>query len=183
MKRIVWLFGLPGSGKTTLASAWRDHLQATGERTIVLDGDELRSGVCADLGFSDADRSENLRRAAHIARLLHAQGSHVVCAFVTPRSHHRALVKAILGDALVLVHVHCPLSICVQRDPKKLYAKAATQQMVGLTGAQDAFDAGCDADLTLHTDASSVRECVEQLEIATKRETTPLTAVWRTGSS
>ena len=92
MKPVLWLFGLPSSGKTTLARALRHHWQTSGYQVVLLDGDELRSGLCADLGFSDADRCENLRRAAHMAKLLAVQGSTVICAFVTPNEHHLSLI-------------------------------------------------------------------------------------------
>jgi len=106
MKPVLWLFGLPSSGKTTLARALCDYWQSTGCQAVLLDGDELRSGLCADLGFNDDDRSENLRRATHLARLLSDQGHQVVCAFVTPKEHHRALVRQILGEAVHLVHIN-----------------------------------------------------------------------------
>jgi adenylylsulfate kinase len=96
MKPVLWLFGLPCSGKTTLAKALRDHFRSQKRPVILLDGDELRSGLCADLGFSDAERSKNIRRAAHLARWLAARGNTVICAFVTPREDHRALALEIL---------------------------------------------------------------------------------------
>lgn len=139
MSPVLWLFGLPSSGKTTLANALRDHLKAPNRPVIVLDGDELRSGVCADLGFTDEDRCENLRRSAHVARLLAAQGNTVVAAFVTPKEHHRALVRRILGPQVTFIHIDCPLEVCAARDVKGLYALAASRQMTGLTGPQDAF--------------------------------------------
>lgn len=165
MKPVLWLFGLPSSGKTTLSRALRDHLQAEGRHVILLDGDELRSGLCADLGFSDADRSENLRRAAHLAKLAAAQGTVVICAFVTPKEHHRALVRRILGTALHLIHIDCPLEVCISRDVKSLYAKASARQMSGMTGTQDDFDPPAKSDAVVSTHelplADSVRRLIE----------------------
>lgn len=163
MTRIVWLYGLPCSGKTTLATALRDHLAGTGRPTVLLDGDDLRSGLCADLGFSDADRSENLRRAAHLAALLARQGCQVVCAFVTPKEHHRALVRQILGPQATLVHIDCPLNVCLARDVKGLYARAAARQMTGMTGTQDTFEPPEGPGLVVQTEDLTVAAALERL--------------------
>lgn len=163
MKPVLWLFGLPSSGKTTLSRALRDHLQAAGTSVALLDGDELRSGLCADLGFSDADRCENLRRAAHLAKILADQGSMVICAFVTPKEHHRELVRQILGDRVSLIHVDCPLEVCIARDVKDLYAKAAAQKMTGMTGTQDGFEAPVRTDLVIRTDNATIPHALGQL--------------------
>lgn len=162
MSRVIWLYGLPCSGKTTLATALRDHLLAAGQPAVLLDGDDLRSGMCADLGFSDADRSENLRRAAHMAALLVKQGQTVVCAFVTPKEHHRALVRQILGLRVSLIHIDCPLDVCVSRDVKGLYAKAAAREMTGMTGTQDGFEQPTEGRV-LKTAAIPVPEAVRLL--------------------
>lgn len=163
MKPVLWLFGLPSSGKTTLSRALSDHLQAAGEQVVLLDGDDLRSGLCADLGFSDADRSENLRRAAHLAGLLALQGQTVICAFVTPAEHHRSLVRRILGEQLVLIHIDCPLEVCVGRDVKGLYAKAAEGRLHGMTGTQDAFEDPPPGCLTIRTHPAGIREACDKL--------------------
>ncbi|WP_449072450.1 adenylyl-sulfate kinase [Prosthecobacter sp.] len=159
---MIWLFGLPSSGKTTLARALRDELQAAGRGVLLLDGDDLRAGLCADLGYNDADRSENLRRAAHMARLASAQGHTVICAFVTPKEHHRILVREILGGQVCLVHIDCPLEVCIARDVKGLYAKAAARQISGMTGTQDSFEPP-QADVVLPTHRLSVTEAVAVL--------------------
>lgn len=164
MKPVLWLFGLPSSGKTTLARALRDHFQESGRHAVLLDGDELRSGLCADLGFSDADRSENLRRAAQMARLLATQGQTVVCAFVTPKEHHRALVRQILGESLRLIHIHCPLEVCISRDVKGLYAKAVAGAMTGMTGLQDGFEPPLAVDATIPTHEMTVADAVAILK-------------------
>jgi adenylyl-sulfate kinase len=163
MKPVLWLFGLPSSGKTTLARALRDHWLAAGYQAVLLDGDELRSGLCADLGFSDADRSENLRRAAQLARLLATQGHRVICAFVTPKEHHRVLVRQILGEAVRLIHIDCPLEVCITRDVKGLYAKAAAGQMAGMTGLQDEFEIPQQKDLVIPTHEQTVPAAVAEL--------------------
>jgi adenylyl-sulfate kinase len=164
MKPVLWLFGLPSSGKTTLAKALRDLLQTAGKPVILLDGDELRAGLCADLGFSDADRSENLRRAAHLAKLLAAQGNSVICAFVTPKEHHRDLVRQILGERVQLIHIDCPLAVCISRDVKGLYAKAAAKQISDMTGSQDAFEAPQESQLSVRTDLLEVQDAVDLIK-------------------
>jgi adenylyl-sulfate kinase len=136
---ILWLFGLPCSGKTTLALAIQKALQP--RACIVLDGDAYRAGVSKDLGFSHAERMENLRRAAETALLLADQGVCVIGSFVTPAQEHRDLVQQILGSRLQWLHVDCPLAVCQQRDVKGLYAKSLQQQMQGMTGVQSPFDA------------------------------------------
>lgn len=163
MTPVHWLFGLPSSGKTTLAKALSAHLSAAGRQVVLLDGDELRAGICSDLGFSDADRSENLRRAAHMARLLAEQGHAVICAFVTPKERHRVLVRQILGEAVRLIYIDCPLEVCIHRDVKGLYAKAAARQMTGMTGLQDEFETPLHADAAIPTHEMTVPEAVESL--------------------
>ena len=163
MAPVLWLFGLPSSGKTTISHALRDHLLNHGRQVVLLDGDELRSTLSADLGFSDVDRCENLRRAANIAQLLSSQGHLVVCSFVTPKEHHRALVRQILGEAVVLVHVHCPLEVCISRDVKGLYAKAAAKKMTGMTGVQDDFDFPADRDMEIPTHELTVPAAVARV--------------------
>lgn len=162
--RVLWLFGLPSAGKTTLARAVAAVLRAQGRSVCILDGDEMRSGVNADLGFSDEDRSENLRRAAHIAKLLAGQGHTIIAAFVTPKEANRALVRGILdATGLRLVHVDCPLDVCVGRDVKGLYAKASQKKMQGMTGTQDPFEAPLDVDVTIRTNATGITESAAML--------------------
>jgi len=160
---ILWMFGLPCSGKTTLAHALADALKAEGTPVCRLDGDEMRSGVNADLGFSEDDRSENLRRSAHIAKLLAGQGLTVICSFVTPMEKHREIVRGIIGPENSMVFVDCPQEVCVQRDVKGMYAKALKNQMQGMTGVQSGFDAPSGMDLTLHTERESIEQCVAKL--------------------
>lgn len=160
---ILWFFGMPSAGKTTLARALHSRLQINGRRAITLDGDEVRSGLCADLGFSDAERGENLRRAAEVAKLLAPQVDIVICAFVTPKRHHRALLREILGARLFLVHVQCSIEICIERDVKGLYAKARTEPGLMITGVQDEFEPGLEADLTVRSGALTIELCTEQI--------------------
>jgi adenylylsulfate kinase len=160
MSLVLWLFGLPSAGKTTLAYALRDLMISKGKTTVVLDGDELRKGPCKDLGFSNEDRAENLRRAASIALGEADKGVLVICAFVTPKDQHRALVREILGDKLRLIHVDCPQEICAKRDVKGLYAKALSGEIHGLTGPQDPFELPINADLSVPTAQLPLEKCV-----------------------
>ncbi len=132
---VIWLTGLPGSGKTTIARAIERRLFDSGCQTMLLDGDQLRHGLCGDLGFSPAERAENIRRAGEAARLFFEQGSLVLCAFVSPYRSDRNQVRALLPEgAFVEVFVSAPLETCMQRDPKGLYARARRGEVPQLTG-------------------------------------------------
>ena len=121
-----WLTGLPGAGKSTLAQALATELRARAVPACVLDGDELRAGLCRDLGFSTADREENMRRVAHLARLLNDQGICAIVALVSPTLAGRAAARRIVSpQTFVEIHVSTPLEVCQQRDPKGLYARTA----------------------------------------------------------
>ena len=155
--RVFWLCGLSGAGKSTLASALAADLRAAGCSVLALDGDRLRAGLCAGLGFSDADRAENLRRAAETARLATESGLDVVAAFITPRASHRALVAGIVGaDRFHLIHVAAPLNVCRARDVKGLYARAATGAVAQFTGVSSEFEPPTDDAMTLATAAEPV---------------------------
>ena len=163
MNPILWLFGLPSSGKTTLSKALRDYFQRNGKQVVLLDGDEFRAGVCEDLGFSDADRLENLRRAANLAKLIAEQDHLVICSFVTPKEHHRQRVRQVLKGDVRFVHIDCPLDTCVTRDVKGLYAKAAARKMTGMTGTQDEFEAPQTVDAVIPTHRMTVHEAVRSV--------------------
>lgn len=159
----LWLTGLPGAGKTTLARALAARLAAAGRQVVVLDGDALRAGLSRDLGLSPADRAENVRRAAEVARLLNDAGVVAIAALVSPYSAHRAAARAIVGAArFVEVHVSAPLEVCRARDPKGLYARAVP----GLTGvAPDApYEPPEAPALRLDTSALDVETCAARLE-------------------
>jgi adenylyl-sulfate kinase len=161
--RVLWLYGLPCSGKTTLSRAVAAALRAENRPVCVLDGDELRAGLCADLGFSDADRAENLRRAAHVARLLAAQGFTVIAAFVTPRENHREIVRGILGKDARLVHVACALAVCEARDVKGLYHRARQQTLDDMTGVQAPFEPPSTDAPQVRTDEGTIESACAEL--------------------
>lgn len=154
---IAWLTGLPGAGKTSLANAVDRTLAAHGRHVFILDGDELRRGLSRDLGFTEADRAENVRRAAEVARLMAQAGLIVIVALISPARTERARARAIAGDMPFLeVFVDTPLPICESRDPKGLYALARSGQIAQLTGVSAAYEAPEAPDLTLHTEKLTV---------------------------
>jgi adenylylsulfate kinase len=163
--RVFWFFGLSGSGKTTLTTGLAQALRDQGHPVLLLDGDELRAGLCRDLGFSDEARTENIRRAAEVARLAITQGQVVLAAFITPREDLRRLAREIVGPARFdLVWVDAPLAICRQRDPKGLYRKSDAGSVPLLTGVHSAFEAPSAPDLHLATDRRTIADVGRELE-------------------
>lgn len=166
--RVIWLFGLSGSGKSTLAVALERALHDAGGLTAVLDGDNVRTGLNRDLGFSDEDRRENIRRVAEVARLFAEAGLVAIVSFITPRHELRQLARAIIGPAdLSLVYVKASYEVCARRDPKGLYAKAAEGQVKQFTGKDSGFqepESGM-VDLTLDTEALTLPDCLTKLRL------------------
>ncbi|MES2152340.1 MAG: adenylyl-sulfate kinase [Pseudomonadota bacterium] len=136
-----WITGLSGAGKSTLAQALCATLRQRGARAVVLDGDQLRSGLCADLGMSDADRHENIRRAGEVARMMADAGLLVICAFVSPFAADRAGVRHLFAvGRFAEVYLSTSLATCAARDPKGLYAKARAGTLLGLTGVDAPYE-------------------------------------------
>lgn len=163
---VVWLTGLSGSGKSTLAMALDSALYEAGKHCYLLDGDNLRHGLCRDLGFSDADRTENVRRTGEAARLMAEAGLIVICSLISPfatdRDHIRESCRASLVR-FVEVFINAPLSVCEERDPKGLYKRARAGGILGFTGIDSPYEAPKGADIELRTDLMSAQECLEQL--------------------
>ena len=164
---VVWLYGLSGSGKSTLATALERRLHEEGVFTQVLDGDNIRTGLNNNLGFSDEDRSENIRRIAEVAKLFASAGVVTITSFICPRNELRTLAREIVGQADFLeVYVECSFETCEQRDVKGLYAKAKAGQVQNFTGRDSSFEAPEPrdaADLILNTDNQAEGESLEQL--------------------
>ena len=163
---MIWLFGLSGSGKTTLSNLLAAGLHSRGILTTQLDGDDLRSGLSRGLGFSDADRTENLRRAAEVARLVANSGHVVLCSFITPLRSQREMVRRIIGDSdLSVVHVAATLEACMQRDPKGLYSQAKAGRLAGLTGYEASFEtpSGGEISLSVETVGRTAEACAGEL--------------------
>ena len=127
--KVFWLFGRSGAGKTTLALHLRDELRRHKIAVVYLDGDDIRSTLCSDLGFNSTARLENHRRIAEVARLLSAQDVNVVVATMAPEYEHRDLVSQIVGEPLVWLYIDAPLAVCMARDPKGIYKRAQTGQI------------------------------------------------------
>lgn len=160
----VWFTGLPGSGKSTIASALERRLVEAGRPALFLDGDNLRYGICADLGFDRQSRDENVRRAGEVARLLAEAGVLALVALISPYATSRQLVRRAheeQGLNFVEVWVSTPLEECERRDPKGLYARAREGELTQLTGVNDPYEVPVQAELDLAADRLSVDESVE----------------------
>jgi len=162
--RVVWFTGLSGSGKSTLANALEVALHAQGVRTYTLDGDNVRQGLNRDLGFTPADRVENIRRIVEVARLMMDAGLVVLTAFISPYKRERAMARDLIGaENFVEVFVNTPLAVCEQRDVKGLYQKAREGKIPNMTGVNSPYEAPESADVTLDTSTISVAESVKLL--------------------
>ncbi len=167
---VVWLTGLSGSGKSTVAKAVEAQLFAAGRQVYRLDGDNVRHGLNGDLGFTGADRSENIRRIGEVARLFADAGQIVLCSFISPYAADRARVRSLMeAGRFMEVFVDCSLEQAQRRDPKGLYAKAASGELSGMTGIDAPYQAPAAPELTLHTDteppaesAARLRDAIEQ---------------------
>lgn len=160
---ILWLYGLSGAGKTTLAQMAARQLRSDGRQVVVLDGDELRAGLCQGLGYTEEARLENVRRAAEMAKLLSAQGCLVLVALMTPLRAMRALARQILGDALTTLHLRCDPAVCAARDVKGLYRQAATGLITHLPGQDMHFETAHECEASLDTTRLPPEECLRQL--------------------
>jgi len=156
---------MPGSGKSTIADATERNLYTLGFQTAVLDGDNIRLGLCADLGFSDTDRNENVRRVAETAKLFRECGIVVLVALVSPLRETSEQIKRLLDpDDFLEVYCCCPSLICQRRDPKGHYAKARRGEILEFTGVSSAYEEPLAPTLVLNTDSQTAEESVELLK-------------------
>jgi len=162
---VVWLTGLPGSGKTTIARGLAERLRREGYRVEVLDGDWARKTISRGAGFTREERRRHLHRVAWVARLLARNGVIVVCSFVSPYRDVRREVREIIEEEVpfVEVFVKCSLEECIRRDPKGLYRRALRGEIKHFTGVSDPYEPPENPDVVLDTEHSSPEECVEKL--------------------
>lgn len=162
--KVVWLTGLSGSGKSTIANALEVALHAEGKRTYLLDGDNVRQGLNRDLGFTDADRVENIRRIAEVAKLMLDAGMIVITSFISPFRREREMARELIGsDDFVEVYMSAPLEVCESRDPKGLYKKARMGQLPNMSGIDSAYEAPLAPHVTIDTGKQSIADCVALL--------------------
>jgi len=162
VKTTIWLTGLPCSGKTTLAQQLKDKLDNKGIKSVLLDADDIRGGLNADLGFSQKDRIENLRRVAHVAKIFNDNGILVIASFISPTNKMRRMINKILKD-IKLVYVKCDLKTCAARDVKGMYKKARQGIIKQFTGISAPFEVPDRADLVVDTAKNSLEYCVKKI--------------------
>jgi bifunctional enzyme CysN/CysC len=159
----IWFTGLPAAGKSTIASAVECQLVGEGRPAFMLDGDNLRHGLNGDLGFGEEARTENVRRTAHVARLLAESGTIAIVGLVSPYARDReeaASLHAAVDLPFVEVFVDTPLALCEQRDPKGLYARARAGSLAGMTGIDAPYEPPANPDLVLHSGQESIEDAV-----------------------
>ncbi len=162
----LWFTGLSGSGKSTIAFTLEHALVSRGRLAYVLDGDNIRHGLNKNLGFSAADREENIRRIGEVAKLFADAGVLTMTSFISPYRKDREIVRALHAEAklpFVEVHVATPIETCEQRDPKGLYKKARAGQLKGFTGIDDPYEAPTQPEITLDATSTSPQEAAVQL--------------------
>tara|TARA_R110000850_G_scaffold117831_12_gene234489 strand:- start:607 stop:1215 length:609 start_codon:yes stop_codon:yes gene_type:complete len=161
---VIWMYGLSGSGKSTLANLLERRLHELGKLVKVLDGDNVRSGLNSNLGFSDEDRLENIRRVSEVAKLFADSGIVTITSFITPNNELRDLARGVIGeDDLLEVYVKASFETCAERDPKGLYAKVKAGEVKQFTGKDSAFEEPSRPDLIIDTEEQSEEESLERL--------------------
>jgi adenylylsulfate kinase len=160
---VVWMEGLPGSGKTTLSRASAAKIRELGWRAEVLDGDEVRHMFSPELGFSRKDREVHARRVSYVAHLLARNGVAVIVAMITPYETSRQAARSVEGRRFEEVWLRCPLEVCRQRDPQGMYRRAMEGTVKGLTGVDAPFEEPLNPDLIVDTSSAPVEECIERI--------------------
>jgi adenylylsulfate kinase len=161
---VIWMVGLSGSGKSTIAKALEQDLYERGFLTQLLDGDNLRTGINNNLGFSEADRTENIRRSAEVSKLFLNCGIITICSFISPTEEIRQAAKMIIGESDYFeVYVNAPFEVCEQRDVKGLYKKARNGEIKNFTGLDAPFEAPKKPSVELRTDLKDLDNCKEEL--------------------
>ncbi|NRT88952.1 adenylylsulfate kinase [Clostridium beijerinckii] len=161
--KLIWITGFSGAGKSTMASALEVELYNMGKLTYILDGDNMRNGLNSDLGFSEEDRSENIRRVAEVSKLFVDAGIIIIAAFISPFRKDRNKIRNLIGKDYVEVFANCPIEICEQRDPKGLYSKIRNGQIKNFTGIDAVYEEPENPDITINTYEHNVEECVQSI--------------------
>jgi bifunctional enzyme CysN/CysC len=161
---VLWFTGLSGSGKSTVARGVVRDLFKKGCQIILLDGDNVRHGLCGDLGFSGRDRSENIRRVGETAKLFYEQGNIVLCTFISPFLEDRQFVRSIIPENhFIEVFIDCGIDECKNRDPKGLYKKAMTGEIKEFTGITSPYEIPKDPEITIRTDRLNIKESIQKI--------------------
>lgn len=161
---IIWFTGLSGSGKSTVANALEETLHANGVHTYLLDGDNIRHGLCGDLGFSEKDRQENIRRVGEVAKLMVDAGLVVLSAFISPSKAERDAIRSHVEEhEFIEVFLDTPFAVCEQRDPKGLYKKARSGELSQFTGIDSKYEKPDNPELTINTEQLAVTNSVERI--------------------
>ena len=161
---VFWLTGLSGSGKTTIARNVEKDLFQRNYQVVILDGDNVRHGLCSDLGFAPEDRTENIRRIAEVAKILRQSGFVVICSFISPLQAHRDMVREIIGDGFHEVYVECGIDECIRRDVKGLYAKAISGEIPNFTGISAPYEHPIESEFVINTDNMSIDDATLTLK-------------------
>lgn len=161
---LLWLTGLSGSGKSTIADRVEQSLHEQGYKTYLLDGDNIRHGLNNNIDFSEEGRKENIRRIGEVAKLFVDAGIIVISAFISPFREDREAVRKLLKEGeFIEIHVDCPLEVCEQRDVKGLYAKARRGEIPNFTGISSPFEIPTHPEITVHTHQEKLEDCVNQI--------------------
>ncbi|WP_238905198.1 adenylyl-sulfate kinase [Clostridium sp. YIM B02506] len=160
---VLWFTGLSGSGKSTVASSLEKRLHDMGKLTYTLDGDNVRHGLNSDLGFSDEDRVENIRRIGEISKLFVDAGVITIATFVSPFREDRQKVRDLLGKDFVEIYIDCPIEVCEKRDPKGIYKKARAGEIKHFTGIDSPYESPINPEIVVSTHLNTLDECVDKL--------------------
>jgi len=162
--KLIWMTGLSGSGKTTLALRLEHYFFHKGFKIFILDGDNVRNGLNKDLGFSEADRKENLRRIGEVAKLMMDAGLIIICSFISPYEQDRVSIKNIVQEnRFIEVHVNCPVDVCEKRDIKGLYAKARKGIIPDFTGVSAPYEVPLKPDVEVNTSIETIEESLDKI--------------------
>jgi len=159
----LWFTGLSGAGKSTLAHAIEEQLHQIGCRTFVFDGDNVRHGLCSNLGFSLDDRTENIRRIGEMSKLFVEAGVIALTAFISPLRADRERVRSLMGQDFVEIYCNCPLSVCEERDVKGMYKRARAGEIKNFTGISSPYEAPENPEIRLDTHAMPLKQCVDKV--------------------